>query len=234
MPLPSRHIRSSAHVAVVTNDDEPGKNTLVSFSSSFSTLTSALLARVAQFVARELRNHQVRIAGPCDAHRCEFNRHQCNNRRPRKPFVRKQQWRRRLVECRHGDCHRLRQSRIGLLDLCVAVSRAIAHRRRVRSEAVSSPLARRASFQLPHDKVFVDWRHVAAQSKFADAVIIATPDHLHAEPAVAFAALGYHLLLEKPMATSADDCRRIVDAVHNANVMLTVGHVMRFSATVAQ
>jgi predicted dehydrogenase len=86
-----------------------------------------------------------------------------------------------------------------------------------------------AKFQIAADRVFLDWRDVAKLPKFADAVIITTPDQLHAEPAVAFAALGYHLLLEKPMATTEDDCRRIVDAVHKANVMLTVGHVMRFS-----
>jgi predicted dehydrogenase len=76
---------------------------------------------------------------------------------------------------------------------------------------------------------FTDWRQIAALAKFADAVIITTPDQLHVEPAVAFANLGYHLLLEKPMATSLADCRRIVAAVHRADVMLTVGHVMRFS-----
>jgi predicted dehydrogenase len=76
---------------------------------------------------------------------------------------------------------------------------------------------------------FSDWHQVAALPKFADAVIITTPDQLHVEPAVAFAELGYHLLLEKPMATTLADCRRITAAVQRADVMLTVGHVMRFS-----
>ncbi|XP_072888114.1 uncharacterized protein [Hemitrygon akajei] len=48
--------------------------------------------------------------------------------------------------------------------------------------------------------VFDDWRGAASQEKFADAVIIATPDRQHKEPAVAFAEKGYHILLEKPMA----------------------------------
>jgi predicted dehydrogenase len=47
-----------------------------------------------------------------------------------------------------------------------------------------------------------DWSELADQPKFADAVIIATPDRYHAEPAVAFAEKGYAILLEKPMATN--------------------------------
>ena len=60
--------------------------------------------------------------------------------------------------------------------------------------------------------VFADWRQVAERPRFADAVIVATPDALHAEPAIALANLGYHILLEKPMAPNAADCRRIVAA----------------------
>jgi predicted dehydrogenase len=73
-------------------------------------------------------------------------------------------------------------------------------------------------FDVPAERIFRDWQDVAAlPNKLADAAIIATPDQLHAAPAVALAALGYHLLLEKPMATSAEaDCRRIVAAVRKA------------------
>jgi predicted dehydrogenase len=91
-------------------------------------------------------------------------------------------------------------------------------------------------FDVPAERIFRDWQDVAAlPNKLADAAIIATPDQLHAAPAVALAALGYHLLLEKPMATTEADCRRIVAAVRANNVLLTVGHVMRcslYSATV--
>ncbi len=44
-----------------------------------------------------------------------------------------------------------------------------------------------------------------------------------------FASKGYHILLEKPMAVTAQDCRRIVDAVKAANVILAVGHVLRYT-----
>jgi len=73
-----------------------------------------------------------------------------------------------------------------------------------------------------------DWRELA-QAGLADGVVIATPDVLHVEPAVAFAGLGYHLLLEKPMAPSPADCRRIVAAARAGGVFLAVCHVLRYT-----
>ena len=74
-----------------------------------------------------------------------------------------------------------------------------------------------------------DWQDLAARGRLADAVLICTQDRMHADPAEAFAALGYHILLEKPMAPDEAGCRRIVAAVEKAGVMLAVGHVMRYT-----
>lgn len=76
---------------------------------------------------------------------------------------------------------------------------------------------------------FTDWREAAKQPRLADAVLIATQDAMHAEPAIAFAKLGYHILLEKPMAPNAKDCKRIVAAVKRSGVMFAVCHVMRYT-----
>jgi predicted dehydrogenase len=73
-----------------------------------------------------------------------------------------------------------------------------------------------------------DWSELADQPKFADAVIIATPDRYHAEPAVAFAEKGYAILLEKPMATNEADCRRIVKAVQLHQNIFAVFHDFRY------
>ncbi len=86
-----------------------------------------------------------------------------------------------------------------------------------------------ADHDVPPDNLFTDWRDAAAREKFADAVVITTQDAMHTEPAIAFAEKGYHLLLEKPMAPTADECRRIVDAVKANGVMLAVGHVMLYT-----
>jgi predicted dehydrogenase len=82
---------------------------------------------------------------------------------------------------------------------------------------------------IPTGNIFGDWREAAERQRFADAVIIATPDALHAEPVIAFAGLGYHTLLEKPMAPNATDCRRIVAAAQANGKLFAVCHVLRYT-----
>jgi predicted dehydrogenase len=52
---------------------------------------------------------------------------------------------------------------------------------------------------------------------------------MHVDPALAFAQLGYAMLLEKPMAPNEADCRRIVDAVKQNGILFGVCHVMRYT-----
>lgn len=73
------------------------------------------------------------------------------------------------------------------------------------------------------------WTELAARKKFADAVIISTQDVLHVEPAIAFARRGYHILLEKPMATNEADCRRIAREVRKSKAVFAVCHVLRYT-----
>ncbi|MFJ3207139.1 Gfo/Idh/MocA family protein [Streptomyces flaveolus] len=84
-------------------------------------------------------------------------------------------------------------------------------------------------FGLPADRVFHDWAQLAERPRLADAAIVATPDRLHADPAVALADRGYALLLEKPMAPTEDEARRIVDAAVRNDVLLAVCHVLRYT-----
>jgi predicted dehydrogenase len=106
---------------------------------------------------------------------------------------------------------------------------------RARVVAVSEPRGPRrdrfaARHDLPAEAAVGDWRELAARGRLADAVLICTQDAMHVEPAVAFAGLGYHVLLEKPMATTEAGCRRIVEAVERAGVLCAVGHVLRYTA----
>ncbi|MBB5778213.1 Gfo/Idh/MocA family protein [Nonomuraea jabiensis] len=99
---------------------------------------------------------------------------------------------------------------------------------RARVVAVADPLAaRRAGF--PEAEPYADWRELAALPRQADAVIIATQDRDHVEPAVRFAELGYDILLEKPMAVSEDDCRRVVEAAGRSDAVFAVCHVLRYT-----
>ena len=83
--------------------------------------------------------------------------------------------------------------------------------------------------QIPVKNVFTDWKALAARDRFADAVIIATQDTLHEGPAIAFAEIGYHILLEKPMAPTLEACQRIYDAVSAKDILFAVCHVMRYT-----
>ncbi|RLV10349.1 oxidoreductase [Streptomyces griseocarneus] len=86
-----------------------------------------------------------------------------------------------------------------------------------------------AAHGIARENAVLDWKELAARGRFADAVLICTLDRAHVEPTEAFAALGYHILLEKPMAPDEESCRRVVNAVEEAGVMLAVGHVLRYT-----
>ena len=84
-------------------------------------------------------------------------------------------------------------------------------------------------YAISSTNVFCDWRDMALRQKFADAVIISTQDNMHELPAVSLANKGYHILLEKPMATNKKSCRNIVDAVIKNNIIFSVCHVLRYT-----
>ena len=67
-----------------------------------------------------------------------------------------------------------------------------------------------------------------------EAVYIATPHGLHAEQAVAAAAAGKHVLVEKPLAVSMTDGEAMIKACEKAGVSLIVGPSHSFDAPAAQ
>lgn len=66
-----------------------------------------------------------------------------------------------------------------------------------------------------------------------DAVTIAAPTHLHRDIALACIARKVHVLVEKPIASTAEEGHEIVNAARAAGVTLMVGHVERFNPAVA-
>lgn len=61
-----------------------------------------------------------------------------------------------------------------------------------------------------------------------DAVIVNTPHALHLPMARDAAAAGLHVMVEKPMATTVEDCDLLMSACADAEVALTVGHIQHF------
>lgn len=79
------------------------------------------------------------------------------------------------------------------------------------------------------DYVTETWEDLLERPKLADFVIIATQDSDHAEPAIAFMKRGFHVLVEKPMATTPQDCVRMARTAEENNVLLGVCHVLRYT-----
>lgn len=86
-----------------------------------------------------------------------------------------------------------------------------------------------ATHNIPAENVFTDWREMAASERFADAVVIATQDNMHVEPVEEFAAKGYHILLEKPIAPTEQECERVAQAVKKSGIIFGVCHVLRYT-----
>ena len=82
---------------------------------------------------------------------------------------------------------------------------------------------------IPQENVFHTYQEMLTRPKLADAVIIATQDKMHLEPTLGFAAKKYNVLLEKPMATTAEECRSICKAVKDAGVIFGVCFVLRYT-----
>jgi len=75
---------------------------------------------------------------------------------------------------------------------------------------------------------YTDYRDVLARDDI-DAVSIVTMWDQHTDPTVAALAAGKHVFLEKPMASTVEDCRKIVAAAAKAKGILQVGHICRFN-----
>jgi predicted dehydrogenase len=105
---------------------------------------------------------------------------------------------------------------------------------RLRITAVAEPDAgRRDLFAAEHGiaaaRRFGDWRELFAGPALAEVAIVATSDTLHVEPALAAFEKGYHVLLEKPIAPTAGECLRVVEAAEASGRLLQIGHVLRYT-----
>lgn len=76
------------------------------------------------------------------------------------------------------------------------------------------------------------FQDLAAARTSIDALIVATPPRAHFPVAMDAIGMGKHVLVEKPLTTSSDDARRMIDAAQDAGVVLMVGHTFEYNAAV--
>jgi len=72
-----------------------------------------------------------------------------------------------------------------------------------------------------HVKTYTNTEELFA-NETVDAMSIATPDSFHVEPALHAIEKGVHILVEKPLATSSDDCRKIIRAANAKGIKVGV------------
>jgi myo-inositol 2-dehydrogenase/D-chiro-inositol 1-dehydrogenase len=87
----------------------------------------------------------------------------------------------------------------------------------------------RARQEHPSCAVYGDYR-VLLRREQLDAVAVVLPSHLHFEASRAVLESGRHLLLEKPMCLSLDDCRQLNRLAESRRLVLAIGHEMRLSS----
>ena len=93
-----------------------------------------------------------------------------------------------------------------------------------RTESRLSEVADR--FQV--DKTFRDYNEMLRDPDL-DAVSVVTMWDQHTQPALAALAAGKHVFVEKPLASTVEDCQRIVSAAKDAAGFVMVGHICRFN-----
>lgn len=75
--------------------------------------------------------------------------------------------------------------------------------------------------------VYSDYRELLDKEKTLDAVIVATPDWMHAEHAVACLKAGKHVYCEKEMSNTLDGAKQMVLAARETKKLLQIGHQRR-------
>ncbi|MCA1293625.1 Gfo/Idh/MocA family oxidoreductase [Paenibacillus sp. alder61] len=84
-----------------------------------------------------------------------------------------------------------------------------------------------AKYGIDGAKVYADYREMLKEEKL-DIVHVLTPNDSHAEISIAALEAGNHVMCEKPMAKSAADARKMVEAAKRTGKKLTIGYNNRF------
>lgn len=99
---------------------------------------------------------------------------------------------------------------------------------------VAEPIESRREYvknkhNISDEHCFDTWEKIVKLPKFADLAIISTMDRMHFEPAIAAIRQGYDLLLEKPVAPTAEECFKIEQEAKKYGVKILVCHVLRYT-----
>jgi predicted dehydrogenase len=77
---------------------------------------------------------------------------------------------------------------------------------------------------LPRAKRYQDYREMLDRQKDIDAVVVATPDHMHAPIALAAMELGKHVYVQKPLTWSVDEARQLARKAKDTRLATQMGN----------
>ncbi len=80
----------------------------------------------------------------------------------------------------------------------------------------------------PWIRTYSDYRELLAADDI-DAVVVSAPDQVHCEMSLAALKAGKHVLCEKPMALTREQCRQMVEAARASDRKFMVGQVCRYA-----
>ncbi|HEY64893.1 MAG TPA: Gfo/Idh/MocA family oxidoreductase [Caldilineae bacterium] len=111
---------------------------------------------------------------------------------------------------------------------------ALRYPHRLKFVAVAEPIEERRELfarqhNIPPERRFASWEDLYAQGQLAPALVNCTMDRDHVASTLPALELGYHVLLEKPMAVTPHDCVRLVRAAEKADRILQICHVLRYT-----
>ena len=83
-------------------------------------------------------------------------------------------------------------------------------------------------FGLEPSQCYADYHDFFRNPVQTDAVMVCTPENMHFEPTMLAIEAGYHVLLEKPIAQTLEECQAIGEAARKKGVLVSVCHVLRY------
>ncbi|WP_054948819.1 Gfo/Idh/MocA family protein [Numidum massiliense] len=83
--------------------------------------------------------------------------------------------------------------------------------------------------RIPEEGQFTSWEEMLALPRLCEAILICTNDDLHFQPTMRALDIGYHILLEKPMANDPLETLLMAEKAKEKERLLLIAHVLRYS-----
>ncbi|MCU0485234.1 MAG: Gfo/Idh/MocA family oxidoreductase [Anaerolineales bacterium] len=111
----------------------------------------------------------------------------------------------------------------------------LTHPEEIRLVAVAEPDAQRRAkvaqqHHIPVQNQFESWEPLLDRPALGAAALICTQDQMHTAPTLAALRQGYHVLLEKPMAATLQECKQMVQEAEDSQKQLHICHVLRYTS----